>query len=191
MTWYRNNGWCKRAPLTNIFGIICRVPFSLHFQKLASASINAVFGCLQEERSIKTDHKSLEKVTWRARHKFLEKVQSVASRACWNAGERTLLAHPTPTHPSYAKRAPWPPELAARNCTCSGRSQQRWLRDPHFKKTSYKYDSNMYNNMIYIYIYIGGASGQLFFTAPKTCFATFFPHFKGSFSTFPRPSFHV
>ena len=40
-------------------------------------------------------------------------------------------------------------------------------------------------------IYVGGASGQLFFTAPKTCFATFFPHFKGSFSTFPRPSFHV
>ena len=47
------------------------------------------------------------------------------------------------------------------------------------------------NIIIYIYIYIGGASGQLFFTAPKTYFATFFPHFKGSFSTFPRPNFHV
>ena len=52
----------------------------------------------------------------------------------------------------------------------------------------------MNDELIYnynIYIYIGGARGQLFFTVPKTCFATFFPHFKGSFSTFPRPSFHV
>ena len=38
---------------------------------------------------------------------------------------------------------------------------------------------------------LGGACGQLFFTAPKKCYATLFPHFKGSFSTFPRPSFHV
>ena len=34
----------------------------------------------------------------------------------------------------------------------------------------------IYNIIMSIYIYIGGAARQLFFTALKTCYATLFPH---------------
>ena len=66
------------------------------------------------------------------------------------------------------------------------------------------------HDLLAMILLFGGACGQLFFTVPKTCFATFFstfqgfifhiskaefrvhfPHFKGSFSTFQRFIFHI
>ena len=71
-------------------------------EKVKSVASRACQKLLEKVKSVapRACQKFLEKVhsiASKACQKFLER-HSVASRACWNAGERTLLTHPTPPH---------------------------------------------------------------------------------------------